>query len=878
MPEEQTENGSVVMKNFIVRISPVALAVISATCGYADSDLPQADGQYARNVVEFESDFLRLEGHNRIDLRRFSYGSSASTGKYPVSVYVNGNEIASEEVEFREGKDGYVYPCLSPRLLQLINFREEQLTADMKAALATPSGCADLQGIIPDSKIDFDSGEQKLSIEVPQIYVNKMARGSVSPELWDSGVPALMLGYYINNYESRYKNGQSSSSLYASVNSGLNIGAWYFRHNGSWNKQKGQSGSYQTLNTYVQRDIAPVRGRVVLGEYNTTGQLFNSVPFTGVQLASDERMLPDSQRGFAPEIRGVARTNAKVTVRQQGNIIYETTVTPGAFLINDLYPTGYGGDLEVTIQEADGSIQQYTMPYASVAQLLRPGSHRYSATGGKLRDAGLSEKPVFYELTYQRGLNNTFTGYGGVQVSQNYRAGQLGLAAGTGLGALGIDVTQSESRLGEKVGGSLSGQSYRISYSKLINETNSNITLAAYRFSSSGYMDFLTAMQTREAASRGEGQYRIWRSKNRYTATVSQGLPDSWGSLYVSASAENYWNSREGYNTQYQAGYSNLYRRLSYGVSVSRNRSSHGSEQTSWYLNFSLPLWEDRSARAPMMSLRYNQDSNGGKGQQMTISGAAGDDNQYSYNLSAAHDNYSGTSGSVSGTWQNRLTQMNGSYGVGKHYRSASVGMSGAVVAHSGGITFTSYNSDSYALIEAKDAKGAKVAGYAGASIDSSGYALFPSLMPYQMNSVSVDPDGASQDVEFENTSQRVVPRAGAVVKVKFRTSSGTPVLITSLFAGEPLPFGADVYDGNNTHVGNVTQGGTVYARVTEPRGSLTVKWGEGKYAQCRVSYVLAPLAKNGAGSHIPQKFSSNCESDAISGELKAGVVANRYE
>lgn len=132
----------------------------------------------------------------------------------------------------------------------------------------------------------------------------------------------------------------------------------------------------------MQRDIAAVRGRAVLGEYNTTGQLFNSVPFTGVQLAGDERMLPDSQRGFAPEIRGVAKTNAKVTVRQQGSIIYETTVTPGAFLINDLYPTGYGGDLAVTIQEADGSIQQFTLPYASVAQLLRPRSHRYSATAG----------------------------------------------------------------------------------------------------------------------------------------------------------------------------------------------------------------------------------------------------------------------------------------------------------------------------------------------------------------------------------------------------------------------------------------------------------------------------------------------------------------
>lgn len=869
------------MKKNIIKVSPVALAVMFATYGYADDKLSQPGNDLARNVVEFESDFLRLEGRNKVDLRRFSYGSSASPGVYSVSVYVNGNEIANESVEFREGKNGYVYPCLNPKLVALINFKNEQLTSEMHAALFSGNVCADLQSIIPDSKIDFDSGAQQLNIEVPQIYVNKIARGTVSPELWDSGVPAFLLGYYVNNYESRYKNGQSSqssSSLYASLNSGLNIGAWYIRHNGSWNKQKGQSGHYQAMNTYVQRDIAPLRGRVVLGEYNTTGQLFNSVPFTGIQLASDERMLPDSQRGFAPEIRGIAKTNAKVTVKQQGNIIYETTVTPGAFLINDLYPTGYGGDLEVTIQEADGSIQQYTMPYASVAQLLRPGVHRYSATAGRLRNISTAEKPEFYEITYQRGLTNMFTGYGGVQASQHYQAGQLGLAVGTQLGALGFDVTHSQSKLGDNAGGNLKGQSYRASYSKLITETNSNITLAAYRFSSSGYMDFQSAMLTRDAAKRHNEHINVWRSKNRYSLSVSQGLPDGWGSFYASASAENYWRGKEGYNTQYQLGYSNRYKRLSYSVNVSRSKSSYGNEQTTWYLNFSLPLWEDRTARSPYLSMRYNQDNNGGKGEQMMLSGSVGDENQYSYNLSAAHDNRSGTSGSVSGSWQNRLAQMTGSYGAGKHYKSASVGMSGGVVIHSGGVTFTPYNSDSYALVEAKGAEGAKISGYTGAGVDSFGYALFPSLVPYQMNNVSVDPEGSPMDVEFENTSQRVAPRAGAVVKVKFKTNSGVPLLITSRYADEPLPFGADVYDEKNMNVGTVTQGGVVYARVSEPRGDLTVKWGEDKYSQCIVSYILAPVTKGSETNNIPQQFNSVCTPAQTEKDRNSGVVARRME
>ncbi|WP_251276957.1 fimbria/pilus outer membrane usher protein, partial [Enterobacter hormaechei] len=91
-------------------------------------------------------------------------------------------------------------------------------------------------------------------------------------------------------------------------------------------------------------------GRLLVGQSNTTGRVFDSLPFSGMQIASDERMYPASLRGYAPEIRGMARTNAKVTVRQNSAIIYETTVSPGEFVINDLYPTGFGGDLTVTVR------------------------------------------------------------------------------------------------------------------------------------------------------------------------------------------------------------------------------------------------------------------------------------------------------------------------------------------------------------------------------------------------------------------------------------------------------------------------------------------------------------------------------------------------
>ncbi|WP_162872393.1 fimbria/pilus outer membrane usher protein, partial [Klebsiella pneumoniae] len=69
-------------------------------------------------------------------------------------------------------------------------------------------------------------------------------------------------------------------------------------------------------------------------------------------------MYPDSLQGYAPTVRGIARTAAKLTIRQNGYVIYQSYVSPGAFSITDLNPTSSSGDLEVTVDEKDGSQQR----------------------------------------------------------------------------------------------------------------------------------------------------------------------------------------------------------------------------------------------------------------------------------------------------------------------------------------------------------------------------------------------------------------------------------------------------------------------------------------------------------------------------------------
>lgn len=843
------------------RSARLALIIPFISSAYALNGAPSVPQEVAKNV-EFDPTFLNVGDGSAIDLSRFANGASALPGIYRTAVYVNNELMGNYEVEFKVNKENVVVPCLKEQIVKNIPFNDEKLPADFFAKPESGDSCFDLQKINEDISVNYDSSEQRLDISVPQIYMLRNARGKISKDRWDSGIPAALLAYSANVYHS--ENGASrTDSAYASIRAGMNLASWYLRHNGSWSWTEHGQKKYSAINTYVQRDLPALESRLLVGQTNTSGSLFNTLPFTGVQLASDDNMLPNSLRGYAPEIHGVARTSARVTISQSSRVIYEATVPPGEFLINDLYPTGYGGNLEVTVHESDGSEQHFNVPYAAVAQLLRPGNSRYSVTAGRLRNDSIAEKPALYQATLQYGLSNMLTAYGGFQASQNYYSLQSGMALGTEAGAFALDATHARTHLGglsnEATESAMSGQSFQLSYSKTVSATSSYISLAAYRFSTSGYMEFLTAMQTREALANGSWTGSIWRAKNRFVASFNQGLPESWGNLYFSSSLQDYWN-RDGNSKQYQLGYSNSYKNLSWGLSVNRTWSLYGEAQNNYQLNFSLPLGSSSGNHTPQLRADLAHNTSGRTAEQVSLSGIAGQTDQFTYGVTAANANQgTGSSGSVNGSWRTPVSSLSASYSKGNNYYSASASMGGTVIGHSGGVTLTPYTSDTFALVEAKGAQGARVSSYPGVYVDWNGYAAVPYLNAYQLNEVTLDPNGMDRDVELDNTTQKIAPWSGAVVKVKYNTRSGTALLIAATFEGEPVAFGAEVLDSQGNPVGTVGQGGEVYARVQEQRGRLIIRWGESPDMQCGLNYILMPQAENDRQREI-QRFASTCE------------------
>jgi outer membrane usher protein len=508
-----------------------------------------------------------------------------------------------------------------------------------------------------------------------------------------------------------------------------------------------------------------------------------------------------------------------------------------------------------------------------VPQLLRPGQTQFSAVAGQLRQYGTAgSTPWVAQATVQQGINNTFTGFGAVTASQGYAQLNGGTAINTRYGAVALNLAVSQTQVpgGEK----MRGQSLGLTYSKNLTQSGTNLSLGAYRYSTSGYLGLLDAVSMRELArgSAGAGSYP--RQRNRLDLNISQKVGDN-GSLYIAGSTTDYWG-HGGRQTSYSAGYSSQFRSVSWSLSASRTRTQASTyrdpirEQAeamddmfygSGYINpgitdnrimlsVSVPLGS--APKAPMFNsyVTRNSGSSANTGVQLGLSGTAGNANQITYGASANHSIGPGNGDYFNANvgYQASTVNVRGGYSRSGDVNQVSVSGNGGVVVHSGGVQFAQQLGDTIGLVEAKGAAGASISGATGVRVGNNGYAVVPYLMPYQLNTISIDPKGASDDVELKDTSATVAPRLGAVVTLKSQTENGRAVIIKAARAnGEPLPFAAKVLDEQGNNVGTVGQASRLFVRGIADQGTLQVKWGDTPDSQCRITYQLPPQAKGKA-------------------------------
>lgn len=828
----------------VFRPAPVALFIAVVLGGHITS----TEAREFFNPKLLEQD---TPSGTKADLTAFETGSQVP-GVYHVDIVLDEQVVDTRDIRFdtHEDTDGnsQLQPCIRPELLNSWGIKTE-LFPD----LDNGGECA-LISAIPQASTNFQFSNQRLILTIPQAAISNQARGYVPPEQWDDGINALLLNYSLSGANGWARNSQEAdtNSQYVNLRPGINVGPWRLRNYSTWSRDNTGSDKWETVYTYAQRSIAPLKAQLTTGDSSAPADVFDSMPFRGFQLASDDDMLPDSLRGYAPVVRGIARTNAQVIIRQNGYQIYQSYVAPGAFEISDMYSTGGAGDLDVTVKEANGSEQHFTIPFASLPVLQREGRLKYALTGGQYRSYNRDvEKNPFAQATGIFGLAKGFTLYGGYQGASKYQSLALGIGKNMGsLGAVSTDVIQAWSTPKEQE--KESGQSWRARYSKNFVETGTNFSIAGYRYSTSGYYGMQEVLDTYSDSSVMNN-----RRRNRAELTLSQSLGGNLGSLTISAVKEDYWKSTESM-ASYSLAYNNYWHGISYGVTYSYNKNSLSSDnydrsknQKNTYtsdqvlaINISIPL--DKFLPQTWANYNMNASKSNGTTHSMGINGVALENNALSWNVQQGYGTHNvGYTGNMSADYKSTYGELSAGYAYDKSSERLNYGLQGGVAAHADGVTLSQSLGETNVLVKAPGAKGVSIENQSGAKTDFRGYTTVSNVSPYRKNDVALNTETLADDVELELTTKTVVPTRGALVRASFTANVGLRVLMTlNQSGGQPVPFGAMVSATNDEKSGFIVgDAGQVYLSGIAEQGELLVKWGNQSNQQCKVKYNMQARA-----------------------------------
>ncbi|BEM64688.1 fimbrial protein SteB [Serratia marcescens] len=785
---------------------------------------------HAADDIQFNTDVLDVTDRNNIDLSQFSRGGYIMPGTYSMVVHINKNDLPEQKIPFYPPEDDPKgsRACINQTLAEQLGLKEGAL----KDLTWWHEGeCLD-EASIPGMEVRGDLATSALYLSIPQAFLEYTADNWDPPSRWDEGIPGLLFDYNVNaRTQKQLRGGGGSYNLSGNGTAGANLRGWRLRADWQGNIDHRTGSGQPTIQKldwsryYAYRAIPALRSKLTIGENYLDSGMFDSFRFTGASLVSDDTMLPPNLRGYAPEVVGVAKTNAKVVISQQGRVLYETQVASGPFRIQDINDA-VSGELNVRVEEQDGSVQEFVMNTANIPYLTRPGSVRFKLASGKPTDwQHHSRGPVFGTGEFSWGVSNGWSLYGGVLAGGDYNALSLGLGRDLmALGALSFDATQSRARLPQE-NGTLSGGSYRLSYSKNFDEYDSQVTFAGYRFSEENFMSMSEYLDARYYGTRtGNG-------KEMYTVTFNKHFRD-WGlSTYLNYSHETFWDrpANDRYNLTLSRYFDmGAFRNVSLSLSAYRN-IYNGVNDDGGYLSLSLP-WGN----------------NGSVGYSATVNRSDVTHQANYYDRLDEHSNYSLSAGSsrsgasLSGYYNHEgdmaRISANASYQEGRHSGMGLSLQGGATLTAEGGALHRAgIPGGTRMLIDTNSVAGVPVRGYGRTSNTNAwGKAVIGDMNSYYRNKASIDLNKLDDNAEVTQSVVQATLTEGAIGYRQFDVIAGEKAMaVIKLADGSEPPFGATVLNARKQETGIVNDGGSVYLSGINAGDTMMVHWSGS--VQCEV-------------------------------------------
>ncbi|WP_460952278.1 outer membrane usher protein [Pseudomonas marginalis] len=780
--------------------------------------------------IEFNTDVLDLNDRTNIDLSQFARSGFILPGTYSMVVQINTQAIAEQSVAFYPPDDDPKgsQACLSPELVEQLGLKT---SGAAKLTWWNGGRCLDIKGL-PGMEVSGDLATSTLNISLPQAYLEYSAINWDPPSRWDEGVPGLLIDYNMTAQSSYQKDERNRNNFSGNGTLGANAGPWRLRADWQGRVESGRERSYKDQKLewsryYAYRAVPALKARLVVGEDYLYSDLFDSFRFTGASLNSDESQLPPNLRGYAPEVVGVAKTNAKVVISQKGRVLYETLVAAGPFRIQDLRDA-VSGTLDVRVEEQDGSVRSFQIDTAGVPYLTRPGQVRYKLATGRPSNLQYGADGDFFGTgEFSWGVSNGWSLFGGGMTDNNYRAVSVG--AGRDLlafGAISLDVTQSRAELWNET---LSGKSYRLQYSKHFEQYDSQVTFAGYRFSEKNFLSMSEYLDARhyglngELSSRSEltdGWKPIGGSKALYTATVNKQFRDLGATVYASYSKQTYWErpATQRWNVSVSRYFSvGSVKNMSLSLNLYRSQE-YSHKDNGVALTVSLPL-----GRSGTLSL----DANRAAGEN-NFSTRYSDrfDERNSYQLSAGDTSASGYLSHIGDQADIDLSvsTQEGNY--------SSLGVSarggGTLTPYGGALHRSSSTGGTRLMVDTGGVPDVPVRAYGTPTrTNAFGKAVISDIGSYQRTAASVDLENLPGNVEATQSVTQLTLTEGAIGYRSLEVIAGEKAMaVLRLQDGSSPPFGATVKNLKQQDTGIVNDGGNVYLSGIQAGKQMIVSWG----------------------------------------------------
>lgn len=792
--------------------------------------ITQPQQTLANDNIEFNTDILDLKDRENIDLSEFTQVGYIMPGTYPFYISLNKSTLPSTyEVSYvpSEQNTQETIPCLSPEIISHLALRNEWQS---KTQWSNDGQCLKIDSI-PGMTASGSLGTETIAITIPQAYLEYTADNWDPPSRWDNGISGAIFDYNINAQVTDHKNSNTNQQVTGNGVAGFNLGAWRFRANwqANYNDTNGQATerNWDWSQYYAYRAIASLNAKLTLGEEYLRSGIFDSFRYLGASLMSEDNMLAPNLRGYAPEVSGVAKTNAKVTISQQGRVIYETQVAPGPFRIQDLNDT-INGKLDVRVEEQDGSIQEYQMDTATIPYLTRPGRVQFKLVGGRPSNMDhRSEGPGFALGEFSWGISNGWSLYGGLLGAGDYNALSLGIGRDLMMfGAISFDITESRAKLPSD-NKTYTGGSYRLSYSKRFEQYDSQVTFAGYRFSE---RDFMNMNQYLDRRYRDNAQDN---TKELYTIMLNKQFVALGLSAYLNYSHETYWNrpNTKRYNIALSRYFDfGKFKNINVSLNAFRNQYEGKKNDDDVYLNFSMPMGD-------AATISYNSIINK-VGNSHTVSYYDRLDENNSYRLGTGISTRGKATGNGYYLHYGDLATVtaNASYVAGD-YTSAALSLQGGATLTGNGTALHRINlpGASRVMVDTDGVADVPIKGFGpNTRTNRFGKAVISDINDYYRMSTSVDLNNLPDNVEAVKSVQQFTVTEGAIAYRKFDVLSGLKTMVRLALADSTYPpFGASIQNAKHHEVGIVNDNGSVYLSGINPNEILDVNWNG--QTQCRI-------------------------------------------